>query len=120
MRINHSMFNNTEGLRSTTAICRKLGIDEPRQDIIKSSFKQIHNIIKSKRPKHIISQLKLPFRKSGRVYIKGRKKSVRAERSPINASVELYNAIPTSFRMMRHKKLKSKLKKVNIQYSLFK
>ena len=50
MRINRAMFNNTEGLRSTTSICRRLKIDEPRQDIIKSSLKQIHKIIEAKNP----------------------------------------------------------------------
>ena len=39
MRINRQMFSNTEGLRSMSAICRKLNIDEPRQDILKASLK---------------------------------------------------------------------------------
>ena len=71
-----------------------------RQDILKSSFKQIHKIIETKKPKQIISHLKLPSRKSGEIYIKGGTKSSRAERSPINAAVALYNAIPSSFRVI--------------------
>ena len=47
-------------------------------------------------------------------------RSVKSSRSPINVSKDLYNAITTNFRIMKHKKLKNQLKKVNIQYSLFK
>ena len=120
MRINRAMFNNTEGFRSTTSICRRLKIDEPRQNIIKSSLKQIHKIIEAKKPKHILSNLKLPSRKSGKIYIRGGTRSACSERSPINAAIALYNAIPSSFRVIRHKKLKAKLKRIDIDYSLFK
>ena len=103
------MFNNTEGLRSTSAICKRLKIDEPRQEIIKSSFKFIHKIIEHNKPTQITSQLKIPSRKTSRVYLRDGTRSVRASRSPIDASVELYNAIPPKFRAIRHKKLKKQL-----------
>ena len=114
------MHINTQGLRSTPAICRQLQVDEPRQELIKTSFAYIHKIIEQKKPEQIISNLKLPSRKSGKVYIRGGARSVRNIRTPIDAAVELYNAIPSDFRILKHKKLKRRLKKVEIQYSLFK
>ena len=120
MRVNRAMHSNTEGLRSTSAICRKLKIDEPRQELIKTTFSHIHKIIEHKRPQQIISKLRLPSRKTGKVYLRTGTKTVRSGRSPINSAIELYNAIPPDFRTIKHKKLKSKLKKVDIQYSLFK
>ena len=114
------MFSNIEGLRSTNAICNKLKIDDPRQDLIKSSFKFIHKIIENQKPEQIVENLRIPKRKTGKVYLAGGTRSIRNTRSPINSSVELFNAIPPDFRMLNHKKLKTKLKKVNIQYSLFK
>ena len=120
MRVNRAMHNNTEGLRSTSAICRQLKIDEPRQEVIKITFSYIHKIIEHKQPEQIISKLRLPTRKSGKIYIRGGFRSVRNISTPIHAAVELYNAIPQDFRKLKHKKLKSKLKKVEIQYSLFK
>ena len=120
MRVNKVMFSNVEGLRSSTAICKKLNIDDPRQDLIKSSLKFIHKILENQKPDQIINSLKLPRQKTGKVYLQDGIRSVRNSRSPINASIELFNAIPADFRMIQHKRLKSKLKKVNIQYSLFK
>ena len=120
MRVNKAMFTNTEGLRSSAAICKKLKIDDPRQDLIKSSFKFIHKIIENHKPDQIVNNLKLPKRKTGKVYLQGGTRSIRNTRSPINASIELFNAIPPDFRTIKHKRLKSKLKKVNIEYSLFK
>ena len=113
------MFSNTEGLRSTSAICKKLAIDEPKQDIIKSSLKFIHKIIEAKKPQQITAQLRIPSRRSAKVYMRDGTRSARANRSPIDASIELYNAIPPKFRSMRHKKLKNQLKKVTIKYSPF-
>ena len=120
MRINRKMFSNQEGLRSTSAICNKLNIDEPRQEILKASFKLIHKMIETKKPDQIIAQLKIPARKSSRVYMRDGRRSLRATRSPLNAAVDQYNAIPPSFRALRHKKLKKEIKKVTIDYSLFK
>ena len=60
MRVNRAMFVNTQGLRSTTAICKALNIDEPRQELVKASFSHIHKIIENKKPKQIIYKLKLP------------------------------------------------------------
>ena len=114
------MTSNLEGLRKTEALCNKLKIDQPRQEIIKSAFKFIHKIIEKKKPRHIIDKLKIPKRITGRVYLKGGTKSVRANRSPINASVELYNTIPPNFRVLPHSKMKKRLKTVDIKYSLFK
>ena len=120
MNINRQMFTNTEGLRSTTAICRKISIDEPRQDIIKASFKLIHKMVENRKPKQIVDQIRIPVRKSSKIYMRDGIESLRASRSPLNASVELYNAIPPSFRAMKHKRLKKELKKVTIDYSMFK
>ena len=120
MRVNKSMFSNVEGLRSTNAICNKLKIDDPRQDLIKASFKFIHKIIENKKPDQIVRNLKIPKRKTSKVYLAGGTRSIRNIRSPINSAVELYNAIPPDVRMLSHKKLKTKLKRVNIQYSIFK
>ena len=114
------MFDNRECLCSTSAICKKLNIDEPRQEILKASFKLIHKMIETRKPDQIIAQLKISARKTSRVYMRDGIRSVRASRSPLNAAVELYNAIPPSFRALRHKKLKKEIKKVTIYYSLFK
>ena len=78
MRVNWAMFVNTQGLRSTTAICKALNIDEPRQELVKASFSHIHKIIENKKPKQIIDKLKLPNRKTGKVYIRGGIRSVRS------------------------------------------
>ena len=120
MRVNRAMFVNTQGLRSTTAICKALNIDEPRQELVKASFSHIHKIIENKKPKQIIDKLKLPNRKTGKVYIRGGIRSVRSSKSHINAAIDLYNAIPPDFRTLKHKQMKSKLKKVKIEYSVFK
>ena len=120
MRANRAMFTNIDGLRSTSAICNKLKIDEPRQELVKACFSHIHKIIENKKPQQIVDKLKLPSRSSGKVYLKGGIRSVRSSKSHINAAIELYNAIPADFRTLKHKKMKSKLKKVNIQYSVFK
>ena len=120
MRVNRAMHNNIEGLRSTSAICRQLKIDEPRQELIKSTFSYIHKIIENKKPDQIISKLRLPNRKSGKVYIRGGSRSMWNVKTPIHAAINRYNAIPADFRTIKHKKLKPKLKKVNIEYSLFK
>ena len=120
MRVNRAMFVNTQGLRSTTAICKALNIDEPRQELVKASFSHIHKIIENKKPKQIIDKLKLPNRKTGKVYIRGGIRPVRSSKSHINAAIDLYNAIPPDFRTLKHKQMKSKLKKVKIEYSVFK
>ena len=120
MNINRKMFTNIEGLRSTSAICRKLNLDEPRQEILKSGFKLIHKMIETRKPEQIVNKLKIPSRKSSKVYMRDGIRSVRASRSPLNAALELYNAIPANFRVMNHKKMKRDLKKVSISYSLFK
>ena len=111
MRTNHEMFKNIEGLRSTSAICNYLKIYDPRQDITKTSFKQIHKIIENRKPEHIVSQLKIPKRKSGKVYLRGGVKSIRSSHSPIHASIELFNAIPPAFRALKHKKNKKPTQK---------
>ena len=112
MRVNRAMLTNIEGLRSTSAICKKLNIHEPQQELVKSSFSHIHKIIENKKPQQIIDKLNLPKRSTGKVYIKGGIRSVRSSRSHINAAIDLYNAIPSDFRTLKHKKLKSKLKKL--------
>merc|ERR1711954_262812 len=61
MRVNRAMFVNTQGLRSTTAICKALNIDEPRQELVKASFSHIHKIIENKKPKQISDKLCLPI-----------------------------------------------------------
>ena len=117
MRANRAMFTNREGLRSTEAICNKLSLDEPRQDIIKTSLKFIHKIVETREPKQISKKLIIPRRKVGKIYtICGQK----VTKSTLGSTVELFNAIPVKFRNQKHKRLKSKLKKVNIEYSLFK
>ena len=120
MRANRAMFTNIEGLRSTSAICHKLNIDEPRQDIVKTSFKFIHRIIENKQPKQITNMMVIPKRKTGKIYMRSGHNSIRTSRSPIHSAVELFNAIPPDFRSNKHRLVKSKLKKVQIKYSLFK
>ena len=93
MRTNRAMLNNTEGLRSTEAICHKLNIDEPRQDIVKTSFKFIHSIIDSKQPKQITDMMVIPKRKTSKIYMR----SGNTSKSPIHSAVDLFNAIPPDF-----------------------
>ena len=120
MSINRQMTSNPEGLRSTTALCRYLQIDEPRQELIKHNFCLMHKIIQNRRPQDIMDKLVLPRRKCGKIYIKGSKYSQRSKRSPIVAGVELYNAIPAEFKALPHKMMKKRLKKLTVNYSLFK
>ena len=120
MRINRFMSTNPEGLKSNEALCNYLNIDDPNQEIIKHNFKFMHKMLQNKQPMDIIDRLKIPKRSCSRIYIKGSNYTQRSKRSPIFAGVELYNAMPASLKYLPHKQMKKKLKKVNINYSLFK
>ena len=76
MKINR----NPEGLRKNVAICKSIQIDEPRQDIIKSSITLIHEMIQAKQPDQILNQINMPKRSSGNVYVKGNLYSARSRR----------------------------------------
>ena len=120
MRINRNMTTNPEGLRSSSALCKYLGIDEPKQELIKHNFTLFHKIIQHKQPEDIMSKLKMPRRRIGKVYISGSNMSMRSQRSPIMAGIQLYYAIPPDFRALPHKLMKRKLTKLQINYSMFK
>ena len=117
MRANRAMFTNREGLQSTEAICNKLSLDQPIQDIIKTSLKFIHKVVETREPKQISKKLIIPRRKVGKIYTRCGQKVTK---STLGSTVELFNAIPVDFRNQKHKRLKSKLKKVKIEYSIFK
>ena len=119
-KVNRFMTTNPEGLKSISALCRYLDIDDPLQDIVKSSFTFIHKIIQTKRPEQIIDQLNIPRRSSAKIYFKGKPNSLRSRRTPINSCIDLYNAIPMDFKLLPHKKMKSKLKNLKINYSIYK
>ena len=120
MRINRQMTDNPQGLRSTSALCKFLDIDEPKQEMIKHNFALFHKIIQNKQPDDILQKLILPKRRTGKIYIRGTKMSQRSQRSPIMAGINLFNAIPSDFCSLPHKMMKRKLKKLHINYSLFK
>ena len=120
MRINRQMTDNPQGLKSTSALWEFLDIDEPKQEMIKHNFALFHKIIQTKQPDDIIQKLKIPKRRTGKIYIKGTNMSQRSQRSPIMAGINLFNAIPPDFRSLPHKLMKQKLKKIQINYSLFK
>ena len=71
MRINKTMTSNPEGLQSHAAICKAINMDEPRQDIVKSSFTLIHKMIQRKQLEQILNQINIPERSNGKVYVKG-------------------------------------------------
>ena len=64
MCIKREMFTNHEALRSTSAICKKLGIDKPRQEIVKAGFKFINKIIENKKTNQITAKLRLQSQKN--------------------------------------------------------
>merc|ERR1712081_27636 len=103
MQANSAMFTNIEGLRSTSAICHKLNIDEPRQDIVKTGFKFIHRIIESKQPKQITNMMVIPKRKTSKIYMRSGHNSMRTSRSPIHSAVDLFDAIPPDFCNNKHR-----------------
>ena len=107
-------------LKSKSALCHYLGIDTPDQDIIKANFLLTHKMISSNQPKQILDQINIPRRSCGKLYFKGKFQSERAKRSPIVAGISLYNALPQSIKILPHKKLKLKLKKLEIKYSMYK
>ena len=120
MRINRQMTSNPLGLISRNAICNYLKIDTPRQDIIKSNFTLIHKFLKRKQPEQILNKLQIPKRSSGKIYVKGKNKSERTRRSPLDAGIQLYNALPQNVKVLPCKVLKKKLKNLDIKYSPFK
>ena len=119
MRINRYMTSNPLILRSNEAISNFLNVDLPKQELIKTAFKNIHKIVKSRKPQHIINELHIPNRKSSKIYTKSGKQTQRSGRSPLNAAIDLYNAMPSHYKVMDVKKVKKNLKKVNISYKLF-
>ena len=58
----------------------------------------------------------IPKRKTSKIYMR----SSNTSKSPIHSAVDLFNAIPPDFRNNKHRIVKNKLKKVQINYSLFK
>ena len=120
MRINRQMTSNPLGLISRNAICNYLKIDTPRQDIIKSNFSLMHKFIKRKQPEQIINKLQIPKRSSAKIFVKGQNKSERSRRSPLDAGIRLYNALPQNIKVLPCKILKKKLKTLEIKYSPFK
>merc|ERR1711954_437740 len=117
MPINKQMTTNPEGLRSTSALCKSLNIDEPKQELIKNNFSLFHKIIQTKRPDDIIDKLIIPNRRAKKVYVKGTKYTQRSQKSPIISGINLYNAIPPDFKALPHKMMKQKLRKITINYS---
>ena len=83
MRINRLMTSNPEGLRSDEAICKYVGVDQPRQDILKSNFLMIHKILEKMKPDQIINHLNFPNRICGQITIKNYPASDRSKRSPL-------------------------------------
>ena len=120
MRVNWAMTNNPEGLRSTSALCRQLKIDKPKEDLIKHNFTLMHKMIQNRLPEDIMKDLIIPKRRCGKIYVRGSKYTQKSRRSPIVAGIYLYNAIPADFKALPHKLMKKKLKKLTISYSLFK
>ena len=114
------MTCNPQGLNSTEALCHFLKINTPRQEILKSNFKLMHKMIKSNQPKHIMDKLILPKRSNGMIYVKGHFQTERAKRSPLCAGIRLFNAIPPNFKVLPHKMVKKKLRKLDIEYSVHK
>ena len=70
MRINRYMTSNPEGLKSSEALCKSIGIDEPLQEILKSNFKLIHKMIKARKPQSIMEEIKFPSRSCRHLSIK--------------------------------------------------
>ena len=120
MRINRLMTSNPEGLRSDEAICKYVGVDQPRQDILKSNFLMIHKILEKMKPDQIINHLNFPNRICGQITIKNYPQSERSKRSPLYSGLKLYNAIPQNYRILPNKVLKKKLQKLEIKYSPYK
>ena len=114
------MTSNPLGLASKSGLCNYLKIDTPRQDIIKSNFTLIHKFLKTKQPSQIISKLIIPKRSSGKIYVKGKNKSLRSQKSVLEAGISLYNALPQNLKILPQKLLKKQLKKVDINYSPYK
>ena len=114
------MTDNTLGLRSTSALCGHLRIDEPKQELIKHNFSLFHKILQTKQPADIINKLIIPKRRTSKIYVKGSRNTQRSMRSPIHAGVTLYNAMPAEIKQLPHKMMICRLRKVDINYSLFK
>ena len=114
------MTSNPKGLRSDKAICHFINTDQPRQDLIKSNLILTHKILERKKPEQILNQIVFPSRSCGQVRIRDYPQSERAKRSPLAAGLRLYIAIPQDFKVLPNKILKQKLRKIEINYPLFK
>ena len=117
MRINRYMTTNPLGLSSSEALCNYLGIDQPIQEIMKSNFKLMHKMIKSKKPESILDQMKFLSRSCGQIQIRNYPISEKSKRSPLYSGLRLYNAMSADVKILPHKKIKILLKKGDISYN---
>ena len=114
MKLNRwTLRENTFKIRNTT-ICKKIGCPTPQQELLRVSYKFIHNLILNNQTKSLTQLLQFPRRSTSKIsYIKPKKAHFK---TPLEHMVELYNQQDVKLRKLSKPQLQRTLKKLTLKY----
>ena len=114
MKINRwILMENTFRLKNTT-ICKRVGVCMLQQELLRTSFKFIHNLILERKCRSITELFRFPQRTSSRISHKTPKKQFY--RTPLEHMIELYNQQTHELKLLTKPRLKRRLEKTQIKY----